>query len=118
MFTQEIGARRGSRRAVAALVALALAATVLAVAIEASSIMSAPIGSEVQRVPPQPARTANGEVPTSIRTPKGCRRRKFGCGQATPTANPDRRTGGHISKGCWRRNVGCGVDATTTTASP
>ena len=86
MFTHETSARRGSRQAVAALVALALAAAVLAVAIEASSIRSTPIGSQVERVPAQPARTANAEVPTSIRTPKGCWRRKFGCAQGVTTA--------------------------------
>ena len=118
MFTQETRARRGSRQAVAALVALALTAAVLGVAIEASSTRSTPIGSQVQRVPAQPARTANADVPTSIRSPKGCWRRKFGCGQATTTANPDLRTASHISKGCWRRKFGCGPVATTTSKRP
>ena len=109
MFTQETGARRGSRLATTALVALALTAAVLAVAIEANSIRSTRIGSQVERVPAQPVRIAAPAVPTSIRIPKGCRRRKFGCGQdATTAANPDLRTSSHVSGGCSRRKFGCG----------
>jgi len=114
MLTQETSARRGSRLAVAALVASALTAAVLAVAIEASSIRSNTIGSPVQRVvPAQPARPANADVPTSIPIPKGCRRRKFGCGQGqTSTATPGLPTSSNTPKGCWRRKFGCGDDAT------
>ena len=71
------------------LVVLALTAAVVAVAVEAGSIRSTTIGSHVQRV--VPARPASAGVPTSIRIPKGCHRRKFGCAQdATTTADPAR----------------------------
>ena len=119
MFTQETSARSGSRLAAAVLVALALTVAVLAVAIEANSIRSGRIGPQVQRVPAQPVRIADPALPTSIRIPKGCRRRKFGCGQgATAAANSDLRTSSHTSKGCWRRKFGCGQGATTTSKRP
>ena len=106
---------RSHSRLAAALVVLALTAAALAVAIEASSIRSTTIGSQFPRaVPAQPAPAANAVIPTSIRTPKGCRRRKFGCGQdATTTANPALRTS-NTPNSCWRRKFGCGHDATTT----
>ena len=102
---------RSRSRLAAALVVLALTAAVLAVAIEASSIRSTTTGSQVPRVvPAQPAQAADADIPTSIRTPKGCRRRKFGCGQdATTTANPAHRSS-NTAKGCWRRKFGCGRD--------
>jgi hypothetical protein len=105
---------RSRSRLAAALGVLALTAAVLAVAIEASSIRSTTIGSQFPRVVAQPAQAANADLPTSIRTPKGCRRRKFGCGQdATTTASPAHRSS-NTAKGCWRRKFGCGHDATTT----
>ena len=111
MFIQETIARRRSRVA-GALVALALTGAVLVIAIQADSIRSTRIGPPV---PAQSALTATPDVPTSIHIPKGCRRRKFGCGQdAGTTANRDLRTSGRTSKGCWRRKFGCGDGATTT----
>jgi hypothetical protein len=118
MFTQETSTRRRSRLATA-LVALAVTAALLAVASQASSVSSTSIGPQAQWVPTQTDLTAIRELQTSIHIPKGCTRRKFGCGQdATTTANPDLRTSIRIPKGCTRRKFGCGRDATTSKDRP
>jgi hypothetical protein len=118
MFNQESSARTRSRLATA-LVALALTAAVLVVVSQASSIGSTNIGEQVQSVPAQNDLTAIRRLQTSIHIPKGCTRRKFGCGQdATTTVNPDLQTSIHIPKGCTRRKFGCGQDATTTVNRP
>jgi hypothetical protein len=109
MSAQETSARTRSRRTGDVLRAFALAAAVLVVASQASSLRSTTIGPQVPLVPAQTALTANPDLRTSSQISKGCWRRKFGCGQdATTTANPDRRTSSHISKRCWRRKFGCG----------
>jgi hypothetical protein len=117
MSSQETSARRRSRLAVTALVALAFTAAVLVVAIQASSIRSTRIGPQVTRVPAETPLTANPDLPTSSHVAKGCWH-KFGCGRsATTTANPELRTSSHVAKGCWHK-FGCGHGATTTAKRP
>jgi hypothetical protein len=101
MFTQETSARTRFRLSTT-LVALALTGAVLVLAIQANSVRSTGLATQVPGVPAQTALSEIRDLQTSIHIPKGCTRRKFGCGQgATTSSNPDLRTSGRSSKGCW-----------------
>ena len=87
MSTQQTSARRRSRRTAPVLGAFALTAAVLVVASQASSLRSTGIGPQPQvpQAPAHTALTADPDLGTSSHTPKGCWRRKFGCGQGATT---------------------------------
>ena len=119
MSTHQPSARRWSTQTGTILGAFALAAAVLVVAGQASSLKSTDVGLQVPRVPAQTAPTADPDLGMSSHTPKGCWRRKFGCGHGEATiANPDPRTSSHTPKGCWRRRLGCGQGAKTMVKRP